>query len=146
VEFLVDDPSGTFFFLEMNTRIQVEHGVTEEVFGSLQVDIVELMILQGIAELSESSVFEHVPNSLLQERYATVPGAHSIEARVYAENPAEAFRPSPGILQLVQLWEDPCPEWLRIDTWVHEIFTTFTKSHQCRYRQAQSSPPSSILS
>ena len=93
----MDDDSATFFFLEMNTRIQVEHGITETTYGPL--DIVELMIQQGIYEhegVLPSSFLEHLD----QSRYLDTPLLHSIEARIYAENPAEDFRPSPGILQL----------------------------------------------
>jgi urea carboxylase len=117
VEFLVDDPSGAFFFLEMNTRIQVEHGVTEASHGTL--DLVELMILQGLAEQSGSLLLDP-SNHLDQARYdaADAPQMYSVEARIYAENPAENFRPSPGVLQLVDFGEEPYPDWLRIDTWV----------------------------
>ncbi|VDB91707.1 unnamed protein product [Peniophora sp. CBMAI 1063] len=114
VEFLVDDISSSFFFLEMNTRIQVEHGVTEAAQGSL--DLVELMIQQGIEEANGSSLSE---TALDQDQYADVPDVHAIEVRIYAENPAESFRPSPGVLQLVD-WEHGhrIPDWMRIDTWV----------------------------
>ncbi|KAI0028655.1 urea carboxylase [Vararia minispora EC-137] len=115
VEFLVDESSGEFFFLEMNTRIQVEHSVTEVSRAGL--DLVELMILQGVEERSGSflsSSSEH----LIQAHYPISPQSHAVEARVYAENPLEDFRPSPGVLQLVDFGGEPYPEWLRIDTWV----------------------------
>ncbi|KZV63052.1 urea carboxylase [Peniophora sp. CONT] len=114
VEFLVDDVSSSFFFLEMNTRIQVEHGITEVAQGSL--DLVELMIKQGMEEARGSCLSEDI---LSQDLYADVPTVHAIEARIYAENPIENFRPSPGVLQLVD-WShgQRMPEWMRIDTWV----------------------------
>jgi urea carboxylase len=119
VEFLVDDTSEEFFFLEMNTRIQVEHGVTEAAYGSL--DLVELMIRQGICE-HEGSFLPDDSEYLQRNKYSQTPIMHSVEARVYAENPSENFRPSPGILQLVdfRLAHENFPEWLRVDTWVSQ--------------------------
>jgi acetyl-CoA carboxylase biotin carboxylase subunit len=78
IEFLLD-ASGEFYFLEMNTRLQVEHPISEAVTG---VDFVraQIEIARG-AKLSEMSA---------------VANGHAIEVRVYAENPAEGFLPSPG--------------------------------------------------
>ena len=90
-------PSG-FYFLEVNTRLQVEHGVTEEVTG---IDLVEWMIRQAAGELGDLSALR--PASL----------GCSIQARVYAENPRLEFRPSAGLLT-----EAVFPAETRVDTWV----------------------------
>lgn len=98
VEFLYDDDRGEFFFLEVNTRLQVEHGVTEEVTG---IDIVEWMVRLGSGDLP--------PLSTLHWK---AKGA-SIQARVYAEDPRHGFRPSSGLLTAVEL-----PTGARCETWV----------------------------
>ncbi|PFH48435.1 hypothetical protein AMATHDRAFT_149874 [Amanita thiersii Skay4041] len=126
IEFIVDDETEEFFFLEMNTRIQVEHPVTEETHPDL--DIVELMIIQGIAE-RESDLGGLDPDSPwmqqstydeMRKRSMEMSRAHAIEGRIYAENPANGFSPCPGLLQYVNLFEsdDPRPEWIRTDSWI----------------------------
>jgi len=100
VEFIYDDDSGEFYFLEVNTRLQVEHGVTEQVTG---IDLVEWMVLEASGDLAPL------------ESFTIKPKGASIEARVYAENPAENFQPSPGKLTLVRF---PGPELARVETWV----------------------------
>ncbi len=100
VEFLYDETTAEFFFLEVNTRLQVEHGVTEQVTG---VDLVEWMVLQAAGELPPLGGMRIEPR-----------GA-SIEARVYAEDPANNFQPTPGKLTLVT-WAGP--ELARVETWV----------------------------
>ncbi len=80
VEFLVD-PKGHFYFLEMNTRVQVEHPITEAITG---VDIVKEMIRAAAGE----------PLSVRQEELSI--RGHAIEARIYAEDPDMNFVPSPG--------------------------------------------------
>ncbi|KAK2750127.1 hypothetical protein FQN57_004622 [Myotisia sp. PD_48] len=99
IEYLVDDVSGEFYFLEMNTRLQVEHGITEQRFN---IDLVELMLRQAETPLN------------LDPYRSIVPQGFSVEVRLYAENPANDYAPCPGVLQNVQFSEK-----VRIDTWVH---------------------------
>ncbi|MFA5958168.1 urea carboxylase [Hyphomicrobium sp.] len=98
VEYLYDSETNEFYFLEVNTRLQVEHGVTEEVIG---VDLVEWMVRQAAGEL-------HLP-----EQQTLVPSGASIQVRLYAEDPGRDFRPSSGRLTDVT-W----PPETRIETWV----------------------------
>jgi urea carboxylase len=98
VEFLYDADREDFFFLEVNTRLQVEHGVTEEVTG---VDIVEWMVRLGAGTLPPL------------ETLRVVPSGASIQVRLYAEDPAHDFRPSTGLLTDVRR-----PPGVRCDTWV----------------------------
>ncbi|MCC7251537.1 urea carboxylase [Hyphomicrobium sp.] len=98
VEFLYDSDTGEFYFLEVNTRLQVEHGVTEEVTS---LDLVEWMVRQAAGET--------LP--LDQDRIA--PEGASIQVRLYAEDPGRDFRPSSGQLSHVA-W----PQDTRIETWV----------------------------
>jgi 3-methylcrotonyl-CoA carboxylase alpha subunit len=100
IEFILDDEGGGFYFLEMNTRIQVEHPVTEMITGQ---DIVSLQI-----SLAAGDPLDRI--------FATLPrkSGHAIECRLYAENPAKKFFPSPGILERFVLPE--ASEGLRIDT------------------------------
>ena len=101
VEFIVDAETGDFFFLEMNTRIQVEHPVTEMVCG---VDLVQLQIRLAAGE-DLNAELENIDLS----------GA-SIECRLYAENPKKMFLPAPGTLETFQLPEGM--DGVRIDTGV----------------------------
>ena len=109
IEYLVDDRTGDFFFLEMNTRLQVEHGITELCYD---VDLVQLMLRQADAELAGRSGFDTEELKSLQP---AGPKGAAIEARVYAENPARDYAPSPGTLQIVDWKLKP---GRRIDTWV----------------------------
>lgn len=118
MEFLVDDLTGSFYFLEMNTRIQVEHPVTEMTYSDL--DLVEMMILHGIAkrDMKRSPIQFNQSMYDQQRQNAKASGrGYVIEGRVYAENPADSFAPCPCTLQSVQL--ESKHEWLRIDTWVN---------------------------
>lgn len=108
IEYLVDDETGDFFFLEMNTRLQVEHGVTELCYD---VDLVELMLRQADAETVGRSGLD---TQHLKSFRPKGPRGSAIEARVYAENPAREYAPSPGTLQIVE-WKESNA---RIDTWV----------------------------
>ena len=101
VEFIVDQDEGKFYFLEMNTRIQVEHPVTEMITG---IDLVreQFRVADGYdLSLSQSDV--------------TFLG-HSIECRINAEVPLEGFRPDPG---LIVDWRQPQGPDVRMDTHCH---------------------------
>ena len=98
VEFIVDAISGEFYFLEVNTRLQVEHGVTEEVTG---IDLVEWMIRLAANDLPSLDSF------IIQ------PVGASIQTRIYAENPAKDFQPCSGTLTAVEFADDA-----RVETWV----------------------------
>ncbi|KAF5390725.1 hypothetical protein D9757_002604 [Collybiopsis confluens] len=115
VEFIVDDQTVEHFFLEMNTRIQVEHPVTEARYRNL--DIVRMMINYGLAERQDSlEIFsEQMRQSSIDNMLQDL---HSVEVRVYAENPYDNFRPCSGILQYVDLPDLDCPEWLRVESWI----------------------------
>jgi 3-methylcrotonyl-CoA carboxylase alpha subunit len=104
VEFLVDDPkSGEYFFMEMNTRLQVEHPVTESI---LDVDLVEWQI----------RVAEGEPLPAGQTRLRS--SGHAVEARIYAEDPERDFLPATGTLLRFRM---PAVDGrLRVDTGVRE--------------------------
>lgn len=111
IEYLVDDnDSNAWFFLEMNTRLQVEHGITELCYN---VDLVKLMLEQVDAELGGRG---GIAKDTLKGLQVTAPTGAAIECRVYAENPARDYAPSPGTLQIVE-WAEMKDS--RIDTWVH---------------------------
>ncbi|WP_134703995.1 urea carboxylase [Ammoniphilus sp. YIM 78166] len=103
VEFLYDPASLQFYFLEVNTRLQVEHGVTEEVLG---IDLVEWMVKEAADDLRGLA-------TLVKE-----PVGHSIQARIYAEDCLQNFRPSAG-----QLDQALFSEKARIETWVRDGMT-----------------------
>ena len=92
IEFIVDVQSRKtelpFFFLEMNTRLQVEHPITEEILG---LDLVELQINIALGK------------RLAMENNEVMPRGHAIEARIYAEDPKNDFLPSPGLIQSLKL-------------------------------------------
>ncbi len=101
VEFLLDR-DGSFYFMEMNTRVQVEHCVTEMVSG---VDIVKTGI--------RIAAGEGLP--LTQEDIELE--GHAIEFRINAEDPAQGFMPSPGV---VTRWAPPGGPWVRLDSHVYQ--------------------------
>jgi urea carboxylase len=101
VEFVYDASGARFYFLEVNTRLQVEHGVTEEVTG---VDLVEWMVRVAAGEA-------------LPDKPAN--RGHSIQVRVYAEDPGKDFQPSAGILTQADF--PACrlgSKSARVETWV----------------------------
>lgn len=98
IEFIYDTVRRDFYFLEVNTRLQVEHGVTEEVTG---VDLVEWMVKQAAGEMPPLASIK------LQ------PSGHSIQVRIYAEDPSKNFQPNAGTLTHVA-W----PNSARVETWV----------------------------
>lgn len=102
VEFIFDARSKAFYFLEVNTRLQVEHGVTEQVYG---VDLVEWMLRQAAGEDLD----------LAGKRAHLSPSGHSVQVRIYAEDPYREFQPSPGLLSDVYF---PERKGLRIDHWI----------------------------
>ena len=107
VEYVYDAAREQAYFLEVNTRLQVEHPVTEEVHG---VDLVEWML--RLAQGDRSVVREVGP-----------PRGHAVEARVYAEDTARDHRPSAGLLTRVRF-----PQDVRVDTWVEtgtEVGTSY---------------------
>jgi acetyl/propionyl-CoA carboxylase alpha subunit len=105
-EFLLS-ADGEFFFLEMNARLQVEHGVTELVAG---VDLVhEQLWLAAGRPIS--------PRVLAAAVAAPDPGRHAIEVRISAEDPARAFAPAPGRLTR---WREPGGPWVRVDSAAEE--------------------------
>ncbi len=101
VEFLYDPAEEQFYFLEVNTRLQVEHGVTEEVLG---IDLVEWMVREAADELTGLETLVTAPR-----------GGHSMQARVYAEDCLQQFRPSAGQLDQVSF-----AAGARIETWVRD--------------------------
>jgi urea carboxylase len=97
VEFIYDVERSQFYFLEVNTRLQVEHGITEAVYA---IDLVEWMIRVAAGD---RSWFDSPLN----------PQGHAIEVRLYAEDPSKNFQPSAGILTQVDF-----PDGVRCDTWI----------------------------
>ncbi len=98
VEFVMDAATNAFYFLEVNTRIQVEHGITEEVTG---VDLVEWMVRLAAGQLPRLTMLSAETKGF------------AIEARLYAEDPARGFQPSCGALTRVTF-----PRGVRVETWV----------------------------
>src|SRR5271165_1685503 len=96
VEFIYDGEEDRFYFLEVNTRLQVEHGVTEQVTGA---DLVEWMVRQAAGELGGLA--------------APAPKGASIQVRLYAEDPGKNFMPCSGKLTHVEF-----PADARVDTWI----------------------------
>jgi urea carboxylase len=91
-------PTPRILFLEVNTRLQVEHGVTEQVYG---VDLVEWMVMLASGDWT-------APKNLQST-------GHSIQVRLYAEDPIKNFQPSAGLLTSCRF--DPLP----VETWVKQV-------------------------
>jgi acetyl-CoA carboxylase, biotin carboxylase subunit len=104
MEYLVDQRGG-FYFMEMNTRIQVEHPVTEEAYGC---DLVKEQILIA----SGAHLSEHIANA--QQR------SHAIECRINAEDPDNNFQPSPG---MIDLYYAPGGRGVRVDSHIYSKYT-----------------------
>lgn len=104
VEFIYDLDSGRYFFIEMNTRIQVEHPVTEEIFG------IDLVAEQMRIAAGEPISFKQPPPSN---------GRCAIEFRINAEDPNNSFRPSPGT---VSEWLPPSGTGIRLDSHVYKTY------------------------
>ncbi|XPV67743.1 MAG: urea carboxylase [Halarcobacter sp.] len=100
VEYIYDTQSEKFYFLEVNTRLQVEHGITEEVCG---VDLVEWMIRVAAGDNKPLLEYKHNPKG------------HAFEVRVYAEDGGKNFQPSTGLITKVEL-----PNDTRCDTWIED--------------------------
>ena len=97
VEFLYDADRAEFFFLEMNTRLQVEHGVTEMVMG---IDLVEWMVRGAAGDYA------------FLDRETPRPQGHSVQMRLYAEDPSLDYRPTSGTLTALEF-----PADIRVETW-----------------------------
>ncbi len=104
VEYVYNPANAEFYFLEVNTRLQVEHGVTEQIYA---VDLVRWMIELGANALPPLQTLES----------ALRPNGHSIQVRVYAEDPNKHFQPCAGLLSHVQFPEADGKQ-LRIDHWI----------------------------
>ena len=138
VEFLVDEDSGRFYFLEVNTRLQVEHGITEArhdlyslFFGGLDssladsdhllaqlvrgVDIVKAQLELQVPKLSTLS-----PSELLAKLGSSKSQGWSIEVRLNGEDPARNFEPSPGLIGNVTFPEthNDGVSAVRVDSWI----------------------------
>ena len=105
VEYLYDETSGEFYFIEVNTRIQVEHPVTEMITG---IDLVQEMIKVAAGEKL----------SVRQEDIRVA--GHAIECRINAEDPARGFLPGPGTIEALGV---PEGEGVRFDTMLYEGYT-----------------------
>jgi acetyl-CoA carboxylase biotin carboxylase subunit len=105
IEYLVDEAGENFYFMEMNTRIQVEHPVTEEVMG---------------CELIKEQIRVAAGESLSRHVLQASPRGHSIECRINAEDPYNKFMPSPGT---ISLWYAPGGKGVRVDTHVYSGYS-----------------------
>ena len=102
IEYIYDAARDAFYFLEVNTRLQVEHPITEACTG---VDLVEWMILTAAGTPPKLDIDIN-------------PKGAAIEVRLYAEDPVRDFQPSPGVLTDVHFSDSAHFDFLRVDTWV----------------------------
>lgn len=105
IEYLVDSAAENYYFMEMNTRIQVEHPITEEVMGC---ELIKEQIRVAAGEKLSSHVRDNRPRG------------HSIECRINAEDPYNDFAPSPGT---IDMWYAPGGKGVRVDTHVYSGYT-----------------------
>ena len=105
IEYLVNEDASDFYFMEMNTRIQVEHPITEEVMGC---ELIKEQIRVAAGEPLSTHVLDAKPRG------------HSIECRINAEDPFNNFAPSPGH---IDLWYAPGGKGVRVDTHVYSGYT-----------------------
>jgi geranyl-CoA carboxylase alpha subunit len=132
VEFLYEPHNDSFYFLEMNTRIQVEHPVTEEIYD---VDLIEWQL-----DVALGHALPYTQDELNQRRKG-----HAIEARIYAEDPAQNYQPQAG---QILAWQAPNLEGIRIESGVSTqvspfydpmiakvIATASTRENACRKLQ-----------
>ena len=105
IEYLVDEKAENFYFMEMNTRIQVEHPVTEEVMGC---ELIKEQIRVAAGECLSDHVLKATPRG------------HSIECRINAEDPYNKFCPSPG---KIDMWYAPGGKGVRVDTHVYSGYS-----------------------
>ncbi len=107
VEFLLDD-TGKFYFMEVNTRLQVEHPITEMIAG---IDLVREQI----------NIACGLPLTYTQKEIQ--PRGHAIECRIYAEDPENSFMPSPGTIRYLR---EPAGPGIRVDSGIYSGFTVPT--------------------
>ena len=103
VEFLVDKDRN-FYFMEMNTRIQVEHPITEQIIGNYDLIHEQIKVAAGIPIIGKNYL----------------PKMHAIECRINAEDPYNDFRPSPGVIKTLHM---PGGHGVRVDTHVYAGYT-----------------------
>ncbi len=105
IEILMRPNDGTLCFMEMNTRLQVEHPITEAVTG---IDIVQQQL----------HIAANAPLAIAQDQVAL--NGHSIECRLNAEDPSNDFQPSPGVVERFDIATDVGPGTIRVDTHIRQ--------------------------